>query len=181
MNIVQKQCLLKYLGYYHGTVDGIWGKKSSAATRFFQEAFGGVSVDGICGEETEKALKHAVAYGMPVKENGDWQTGASEFWDEVEYFTREEFKCKCGGKYCNGYPYEPDPTMVRYAHNANVGGATKSQHLLGKACDLSAPDGFSPREMALIAEDVIGNTGGIGVYPWGIHIDSRSVKARWNG
>ena len=214
MTIKQQQLLLAYLGYYTGDIDGRFGPQSVAATKAFQRDFGGISVDGICGEQTEKALKHAVAYGIEKKpdstdctnvqnnntENStDGNTGT--VWDEIKYFKKQEFACKCG-KYCNGYPAEIDMNMVKIAdeirarigkpihinsglrcktHNANVGGVSNSQHLLGKAADLACPSGCTPTQMASIAEEIMGNTGGIGVYSWGIHIDTRSIKARWNG
>lgn len=154
MTITQKQNLLAYLGYYTGAIDGDWGKRSEAATKEFQTAFGGLVADGICGAETEKALKHAVAYGMPEKKVEDTATG--DFWDGIKYFKRKEFKCKCGNIYCNGYPAEPQEKLVMVAdrvrehfgavatvssglrckqHNANVGGVTNSRHLTGKAMD----------------------------------------------
>lgn len=37
------------------------------------------------------------------------------FWDDIRYFTREEFRCQCGGKYCNGFPAEPAEETVRMA------------------------------------------------------------------
>ena len=72
MNTKQRQNLLAYLGYYSGDIDGIYGQQTKAAVERFQEAFGGIVVDGLAGQETDKALRHAVAYGMPeeaVKEN----------------------------------------------------------------------------------------------------------------
>ena len=201
MTLKQKQALLAYLGYYDGPLDGLWGEKSQRATIDFQRDFCGISVDGICGEKTEKALRHAVAYGMPGKKQ-DTKPQTGTFWDEIQYFTRAEFKCKCGGKYCNGYPVDIDMNMVKIAdkirakigkpitinsglrcktHNENVGGVSNSQHLLGKAADLGCPSGFTPTQMASIAEEIMGNTGGIGIYSWGIHIDTRSTKSRWNG
>lgn len=203
MTVKQKQCLLYYLGYYKGNIDGDWGPLSREACQSFQRNFfkDESKADGICGTETEKALTHAVAYGMSATDTnvGD-KTGT--FWDDIEFFDREEFRCKCGGKYCDGYPSEIDLTMVRYAdeirrrigrplsvnsglrcsqHNANVGGVSNSQHVYGTAADLGKPSGVTVAEMAAIAEDVIGNTGGIGIYSWGIHIDSRKTKSRWNG
>lgn len=163
--------------YYNGPLDGIWGPESRKAAERFLRDFTG-----------EDGAQEAAP--------------ATDFWDEIEYFDREEFRCKCGGKYCQGFPAEPDETMVRYAnkirkrlgvpltvnsglrckqHNANVGGVKNSQHVLGTACDLGAPAGISPEKMAQVAEEVIGNTGGIGIYSWGIHIDSRTTKARWRG
>ena len=65
MTTKQRQNLLAYLGYYSGGIDGIYGQQTKAAVERFQEAFGGIVVDGLAGDETDKALRHAVAYGMP--------------------------------------------------------------------------------------------------------------------
>ena len=207
MTATQRQHLLAYLGYYVGNVDGDWGTLSKVACKAFQTDFGGIAQDGFGGPETDKALKHAVAIGFLRREdvadtNAGIKTQTGTFWDEIEYFTRDEFRCKCGGKYCNGYPAEPDERMVRIAdairkrigkpitvnsglrcktHNANVGGVSNSQHLYGTAADLGCPIGCTPSQMASIAEEIMGETGGIGIYSWGIHIDTRSTKSRWNG
>lgn len=212
MTVKQKQLLLAYLGYYVGAIDGSWGTLSRTAATAFQKDFGGIAVDGSVGPETEKALKHAVAYGMPAKE-ADTEEAAPDtndeskngtFWDDIEFFDREEFRCQCKGKYCNGFPVEPQEDMVRAVdeirrrlgvpvqivdaggsgvrcpvHNANVGGVANSEHLGGNAADLHSKK--SPDEMYAVAEAVLGNTGGIGRYSWGIHVDTRKTKARWNG
>lgn len=204
----QKQHLLGYLGYYRGQVDGIWGRLSVDATRAFQADYG-LTVDGICGTMTQKMLIGAIA-GTAVKVEQPAEADQTSvdkpktgtFWDDVRYFTREEFKCKCGGKYCNGYPVDIDMNMVKIAdkirakigkpitvnsglrcktHNANVGGVSNSQHLYGNAADLGCPSGCTTAQMASIAEEIMGDTGGIGTYSWGIHIDTRSTKSRWNG
>lgn len=193
MTTKQKQCLLYYLGYYIGKIDGIWGEKSLNATICFQDDFGGIKVNGVCDVETEKALKHAVAYGMPGSEKTD-------FWDNIQYFKKEEFRCKCG-KYCNGYPVEPSEELVKVlekirkyfgkpvivnsgircaTHNANVGGANASQHMKGTAADIVVKD-ISPDRVAKYAETLLPKTGGIGRYKTFTHIDVRSVRARWNG
>lgn len=203
MTIKQIQCLLTYLGYSPGTIDGADGRNTQGATRAFQADYG-LIVDGIPSADTQKMLIGAIA-GMAVKVEKPESSDAPKtgtFWDEIEYFTPDEFKCKCGGKYCKGYPHEPDERMVRIAdairkrigkpitvnsglrcktHNANVGGVSNSQHLYGTAADLGCPTGCTPEQMASIAEEIMGDTGGIGIYPWGIHIDTRSTKSRWNG
>ena len=128
MTLKQKQALLAYLGYYDGPLDGLWGEKSQRATIYFQRDFGGISVDGICGDQTEKALKHAVAYGIEKKSDNtdctadytDVQNNSTEnstdgntgtVWDEIKHFKTPEFACKCG-KYCHGYPVDIDLHMV---------------------------------------------------------------------
>lgn len=204
MTIKQIQCLLSYLGYYHGHIDGIFGGKTLDAVMRFQDDFGGIAVDGDPGEETQKAMKHAVAYGMPVYEDEE-RAESWDFWDDIEFFTRKEFRCPCGE--CGGFPVEPQESMVRAVneirrrlgvpvtivrddgsggsgvrcakHNAEVGGVANSQHLYGIAADLHSSK--SPEEMYAVAEDVLGDTGGLGIYSWGIHVDSRPVKARWSG
>lgn len=154
MTIKQIQNLLQYLGYYEGIPDDKYGIITATATENFQRAYGSLEPDGKPGPLTQKALKDAVAYGMPVfkeEENeGNW-------WDEIEFFDREEFKCKCGGKYCNGYPAEMKREVVQIADaarrhfgrpgrvisglrcddwNAIQGGVYNSQHKYGEAIDL---------------------------------------------
>lgn len=169
MTVKQKQNLLAYLGYYVGEIDGIWGTLSKVATTAFQKDFGGIVVDGICGTETQKAMTHAVCYGMPAKdvpdsdvgdtEDQDQTTDTADWWDNVRYWSRNEFACRCGEyhtPYCDGFPVEPDRTLVELAddtrahfgrpghrssgirctqHNADSGGVTNSRHLQGKALD----------------------------------------------
>lgn len=155
MTIKQRQHLLAYLGYYVGNIDGSWGTLSKTATQEFQKDFG-LDPDGVCGTETEKALKHAVAYGMTKKTETVATTTGGDFWKDIKHFDRKEFKCKCGNVYCNGYPAEPKEKLIRVAdkvrehfgatatvssglrckqHNANVGGVSNSRHLSGKAMD----------------------------------------------
>lgn len=167
MTIRQQQCLLAYLGYYTGEMDGLWGWLSREATERFQTAYG-LETDGIFGPNTERKIREVIASGETPTESQDTpstpQSGKTgTFWDEIRYFTREEFRCKCGGKYCSGFPAEPQETLLRAAdqvrehfgnpmpvssgvrcptHNANVGGVSNSRHLSGKAMDFRV-SGFS--------------------------------------
>lgn len=191
MTIKQIQHLLAYLGY-DVEPDGIYGDRTKTATCQFQDDFGDLTTDGIPGGMTQSALLQAVGKS--------WQRPRQmlTFWDNIAYFTKDEFRCPCGQ--CGGFPAEPAETMVQAVdeirrrlgvpvtvtsglrcipHNAEVGGVSNSRHLTGDAADITSS--LSPSQMQAVAEAVLGDTGGIGLYSWGIHVDTREVKARWNG
>ena len=203
MTTLQIQYLLAYLGYSPGSCDGVMGRNTQAAVRRFQADYG-LTADGDPGAATQKMLIGAIA-GTAVKvekpESSD-EPKTGTFWDDIQFFSRTEFRCPCGR--CGGFPVEPQESMVRTvdeirrrlgipvsivdgggsgvrcaAHNAEVGGVVNSQHLYGLAADLHSA--ASPAQMKAVAEDVMGRTGGIGLYDWGIHVDTRPGYARWNG
>ena len=113
----------------------------------------------------------------------------------VPGFTDNEFVCKCCGKYW------ADPVMLgglatirrilnkpviitsAYRcpkHNKEVGGATNSLHLRGKAVDIYIK-GVTAADMAKMAETVeVFRNGGIGTYTPEefIHVDT-GPKRRW--
>lgn len=185
-------------------VDGIWGKQSEAATRKLQNGLC-IKQDGVFGDGTRDAAFDRLASGEPLEVyEGINVPATGTFWDEIEYFDREEFRCQCKGKYCNGFPVEPQEKMVRTVdeirrrlgvpvtivesggsgvrcpvHNANVGGVSNSNHLTGNAADLHS--GKSPEEMARVAEEVMDNTGEIGIYDWGIHVGVNCKYSRFYG
>ncbi|MBC8112682.1 MAG: DUF882 domain-containing protein [Verrucomicrobia bacterium] len=75
--------------------------------------------------------------------------------------------------------------------NKEVGGASVSFHLTGKALDINILDinrnGLVTYEdkkivLNLLETEVISNEGGVGRYPWSmtVHFDIRGYKARWN-
>ena len=155
LTVEQKQCLLKYLRYYDGIVDGDWGKKSKEATEDLLNAEG-IKADGVFGDATLGAAISAIVEGRFNTDTPTKTEVSGDFWDEIKYFNKSEFACKCGGKYCNGFPAEPKEKLIRVAdkirenlggvatvssgvrcsqHNANVGGVSNSRHLSAKAMD----------------------------------------------
>lgn len=194
MTATKKQNLLQYLGYYEGKVDGIWGAKSEAAEAAFRADNGNPKA----GDELEEVLVGAVFHGKfkPTVSTAPTTNGTYA----AKYFRREEFACKCG-RHCNGYPVEPSEKLLKVLdeirertglpvyinsgircklHNANEGGASDSRHLYGDAADIRCP-GMTPRQLYNIACEVVGNSGGVGIYSWGIHVDTRGYNARWTG
>ena len=156
MTLKQKQALLSYLGFYDGPLDGLWGEKSQRATIDFQRAYmAQTAVDGIFGAATEKRILEVIATGEEPAVANNATTTPADWWKDIRYFTRAEFRCPCGK--CGGFPVEPDETMVRVvdkvrdhfgapvmvssgvrcqAHNDELPGSAKnSYHLRGKAVD----------------------------------------------
>lgn len=64
-------------------------------------------------------------------------------------------------------------------HNAAVGGVSNSQHVKGTAADIVVED-TDPLTVGQIAEYILGNRGGIGVYQTFTHVDTRANKSRWD-
>lgn len=137
------QCLLYVLDYPVGELDGVPGPKTRAAITAFQRD-AGLPETGEADSATEAALRKAAAQGS--------------FWDSVRWFDREEFRCKCGGRFCSGYPAEMSARAVRIADaarehfgrpayvvsglrcrewNARCGGVANSRHMTGEAIDLA--------------------------------------------
>jgi len=54
-DVITLQKKLKNWGYYNGVVDGVFGSGTESAVRYFQQK-NGLTVDGVVGEATAKAL-----------------------------------------------------------------------------------------------------------------------------
>ena len=116
-------------------------------------------------------------------------------------FDSKEFACRCCGELP---PDGMDPNLIHVLenirhllgdrpitvlsgyrcpkHNAAVGGAKSSQHMLGTAADIRC-EGVSIGDIATAAGEVLGGKGGIGKYPKQgfVHVDVRRNRARWLG
>lgn len=193
MTALQQQCLLAYLGYYQGPVDGIFGTASTAACKSFQSDYG-LTADGVCGETTGKMLLDAITGAAEkVEQAADKQAGT--FWDDIRWFTREEFKCKCGGRYCSGYPAEMQEAVVKIADaarahfgrpghvvsglrcrqwNAHEGGVANSQHMYGEAIDLRI-DGVDSEKLRQFVESQPGHRYSYRINSTNVHFDINRV------
>tara|TARA_B110000238_G_C15857767_1_gene323843 strand:- start:61 stop:453 length:393 start_codon:yes stop_codon:yes gene_type:complete len=121
-------------------------------------------------------------------------------------FTKSEFDCKSGEEMpldvlenvkllaiqlqkireYVGKPIRINSAYRSEAHNEAIGGVKTSQHILGKAADITI-DTFTPDEVVSIIENMLTNEmlggfyiGGLGSYNTFTHIDIREKKARWN-
>lgn len=110
-----------------------------------------------------------------------------------EYFDRSEFACKCGCGFDTvdvellrvlekvrhhfGQPITITSGCRCSDHNKKVGGTPTSQHLLGRAADISVKNVLPPVVQAHLEGRYKGY--GIGKYNDFTHIDTRGQKARW--
>ncbi len=182
--IKKRQCLLFYLGYYVGEIDGIWGQLSKTAVKSFKGDFGGFAVNDTVDEATLKAMQHAVAFGMPAKKEEAPKSG--DFWDGIKYFRKAEFACKCG---CGADSMEEtlikagdkvrghfdSPVIVTSGrrcatHNAKVGGVSNSRHLSGKAMDFCV-SGMSAEIVLLYVQSLPGIRYAYAIDSKHIHMD----------
>ena len=121
-------------------------------------------------------------------------------------FSKSEFECKSGEEMplevlenvkllaiqlqkirdYVGKPIRINSAYRSEAHNKAIGGVKTSQHILGKAADITI-DTFTPDEVVSIIENMLTNEmlggfyiGGLGSYNTFTHVDIRDKKARWN-
>ena len=145
-DVKELQQLLNKHGF-NLAVDGIIGNDTINAIKSIQSKKG-LKIDGIAGADTIKALKGSTSVSKTD-------------WIKFKYFKKEEFKCQCGGKYCNGYPADISPKLIDILeklrayfgkpititsglrckkHNAEVSGSSStSKHMEGKAADIYIP------------------------------------------
>lgn len=121
-----------------------------------------------------------------------------------EHFAQSEFQCtgSCASCVQNSAEHLPPQRLLDWledirAHfgnkpvninsayrcpkrNAEVGGASGSQHLYGTATDIWIK-GVSPVEVYKYADKLVGDKGSVGSYATFTHIDARGHKARWSG
>ena len=188
-------------------IDGIPGPATRQAVYNFQLAYrrrpDGTSLlpDGVLGEKTEAALRQVIGREEAAQEpEGKPETGVPDWWEKYPDVSRESWRCQCGGRFCSGFPVEPSEGTVALlqkfhdhfgvpirrhsgircpGYNSTIPGASPhSKHRLGMAYDFHM-DGVSPRELYDFGEELLGNSGGLGLYSWGIHIDDRPLKGRW--
>ena len=150
MTTKQIQCLLTYLGYDPGVIDGVDGPKTQAALAAFRADYG-------MGKE---GLVAAVAGTAAKVEKTQEETGGVDWWRNIRYFAPDEPNICCPCPRCAGKKEYPTEALMREAdsireelgpmvpssvrrcqeHNDELPGSAKnSRHIIGKAMDFNAP------------------------------------------
>lgn len=173
MTIKQIQCLLVYLGYDPGPIDGLNGPKTTSAILVFQQEEK-LPPDGVVGSETQKALLSAVSAGrVYIPPRGTFTNDQSPpWWEKIKYFKRTDPGIRCPCPRCGGFPVEPTERLMKLAdkvreqagvplcpsstircqaHNDELPGSVKnSRHLSGRAMDFSLGNWTSAQTLALV-------------------------------
>ena len=153
--------------------DGLAGPKTMEALKRYQEAQGLPQTGRVDGETWDKLMQQVsnqepstepVPEVDPIPEDS---STVVTFWPGIVYFKRNEMRCKCGGRYCNGFPAEPQQLLMELADRARThfgrpahvvsglrcsrwnqiqGGVANSQHMYGEAMDIRI-DGVSAAEL----------------------------------
>ena len=222
MTTKQVQELLDFLGFEPGKIDGIWGPKTRNALAAFQRAYG-LPESGDADENTCKALRHAVCYGMPETEDNAAETApaANAEFDGAKYLRADGYyhiprgvdcqltknfrasEIHCQGNGCctesviskrvlelaqNIRDEMGKPLAIGTAggsgyrcpkHNAEVGGAPNSLHMLGEAVDIHAAN---PSALKTVVLKYL-HGGEVGLYSWGCHVGTwdRGYVSQFNG
>ncbi len=170
MDVEKQELLLAYLGYYtlrrqsdgNLAIDKIKGPALTSAIRCFQKDHG-LQQTGEMNAETERAVKAAVPNEAPGEEiipPAPPKIGPGGVdWSKYPHFTPDEMQCRCGGRFCNGWPADLDPNLMgaleqtrehfggktisvssgerdpQYNLLPEVGGVRNSRHTIGHAVD----------------------------------------------
>lgn len=149
LTIKERQAYLRALGMYDGAIDGIENKKTTEAYKKLQSRYfvRPNDIDGKYGKNTDILLRSAYNFR------------------NSKYFKLNEFKCRCKGKYCTGFPAVVDADLVNGLNklrasaggpltvtsglrcrtwNMKQGGAGASRHMQGKAADITGAPTASP-------------------------------------
>lgn len=142
LQVSARQTMLADLKLYKGKIDGIEGPQTKAAYLALQKKYfvRKNDIDGKYGTNTDNLLRNLYEFG------------------KAPHFDIFEFKCKCVGKYCTGYPAVIDPQLLaglekvrtEYAKPVKIksgfrcktwnslqsGSSQNSRHCLGKAADI---------------------------------------------
>ena len=115
------------------------------------------------------------------KEEFDSKDGAEMPCDVLENISKLATQLQILRDYTN-LPININSGYRSVEHNRDIGGTSKSQHILGKAADIVIK-GMTPDETRALIEFLIDNEilniKGLGSYDTFTHLDIRDEKARW--
>lgn len=188
--IKRQQMLLSILSssdgncYYIGKIDGLNGEKTKDGAKKFLTDYGFETEIKNVVTSTESKSDYVMVFSLA--KDGEKLLSSN--------FKVKEFACHDGtdvilihsklpdtcetARVING-AFVPGSSYRHPSYNASIGGAKNSRHMYGDAVDIPARNA-TPEQLYELMEPYVGDKGGLGIYDWGIHVDWRGVKARWD-
>ena len=190
--IKKRQMLLSLMSdaqgrfYYDGSIDGKDGPKTQEGARRFLEDYG-FQIQAVTEPAQVPDNQEMTVMVFSLAADGNKFVSP--------HFRVREFACKDGSDVVLIHPllpvwaealrtingaFEPTSSYRTVSYNASIKDASpKSKHCQGIAMDVPAVKA-TPEELYDLALTLVGESGGLGIYSWGIHIDCRKIKSRWD-
>ena len=175
--------------YYTGAIDGKDGPMTKDGARRFLEDYG-FEVETVVDLGDAPTIDGNAVMVFSLAADGDKLVSP--------HFRVREFGCNDGSDVVLIHPILPvwaeafrtingafsprhDGSAYRtVSYNATLDGASpKSKHCMGLAMDIHAKKA-TVQELYDRAVSIMGESGGLGIYDWGIHVDCRPIKSRWD-
>ncbi len=172
--------------YYTGAIDGKDGPMTKDGARRFLEDYG-FEVETVVDLGDAPTIDGNAVMVFSLAADGDKLVSP--------HFRVREFACNDGSDVVLIHPllpvwaealrtingaFEPTSSYRTVSYNASIKDASpKSKHCHGIAMDVPAVKA-TPEELYDLALTLVGESGGLGIYPWGIHMDARPDKSRWD-
>jgi len=155
-DVIELQARLQYLGFYNGTIDGVFGWRTYWALRNFQYEFG-MKIDGLAGQTTKDKLVSASEYDETYVKEQIYQG------KDFTHYGGSDVSPKSGTGGAGGSSGNDNSS-----DGGNSGGGNKQQAAPnnGEGTDPSAttavnvPQGFSQNDIQLMANAVYGEARG---------------------
>jgi N-acetylmuramoyl-L-alanine amidase len=183
-DVIELQARLQYNGYYHGTIDGVYGWSTYWAVRNFQHAFELEEVDGLVGPKTKRKLIRATKFNKPfvyeqIRKGNDFTHYGGVPWSiqvEPSEATKAKFRRNAEAiraKQEKDYvaqrqkqpkqPQQKQPQQWKKQQQQNQKQRQQQQQQKGKKQGATAthmPNGFSQNDIQLMANAVYGEARG---------------------
>ena len=172
--------------YYTGAIDGKDGPMTKDGARRFLEDYG-FEVETVVDLGDTPTIDGNAVMVFSLAADGNKQVSP--------HFRVREFACKDGSDVVLIHPilpvwaeaareingaFPPNSAYRTVSYNASIPDASpKSKHCMGIAMDIPAKKATA-QELYELFKGIMGESGGLGIYDWGIHVDYRPIKSRWD-
>lgn len=155
-DVIELQARLQYIGFYNGTIDGVFGWRTYWAVRNFQYEFG-LKVDGLVGQKMKNKLLQVTKYDKAyVKGNLEKGNAPKHYGGQP----RNETQVKKNTKNQQGQPSKPKQQTQQNKQQQNQQQNQQQAQQPKVQKSVSTPKGFSNNDIKLMSNAVHGEARG---------------------